>query len=70
MIKGLWKYNLLWWKVEGLNALNGLNVYRLSDPNSAGFWLKCGKLVFRLRYSKRTKKLHCGFKLKKEVLYD
>ena len=62
MIKGLWKYNLFWWKIEGCEVLNGLNVYRLDDPNSAGFVLKLGKFIFRMRYSKRTKQFFWGMK--------
>jgi hypothetical protein len=54
-----WYYgwNLLWWKVEGIEALNGINVYRPSDPRSAGFVLKVGKLVCRVRWSKWTKQM-------------
>jgi hypothetical protein len=53
-----WYYgwNLFWWKIEGCEPLNGINVYRPSDPNSAGFCLKVGKFKWRVRYSKRTKK--------------
>ena len=56
------RYNLFWWKVEGLDPLNGLNVYRPNDPNSAGFTLKFGRFKLRLRYSKRTKKWFWGTK--------
>ena len=57
-----WYYgwNLLWWKIEGYEPLNGLNVYKPSDINSAGFVLKIGNFRFRVRYSKRTKRLHVG----------
>jgi hypothetical protein len=58
MIEGLWKYNLFWWKVEGSNALNGLNVYPRKDPRNAGFILKFGKFCLRVRYSKYTKQWH------------
>lgn len=53
-----WYYgwNLFWWKIEGFEPLNGINVYRPSDPNSAGFYLKVGKFKWRVRYSKRAKK--------------
>jgi hypothetical protein len=55
-----WYYgwNLFWWKIEGCDLLNGLNVYKPSDPHSAGFALKLGTFVFRVRYSKRTKAWH------------
>ena len=56
------RYNLFWWKVEGLEPLNGLNVYRLSDPHSAGFVLKFGRFKFKVRYSKRAKKWFWGTK--------
>jgi len=56
----IWAWNLFWWKIEGCEILNGLNVYRPSDPSSAGFALKLGAFVFRVRYSKRTKKWHIG----------
>ena len=53
------KYNLFWWKIEGYEPLNGLNVYR--DPHSAGFVIKIGKYGIRVRYSKRTKRFYGGF---------
>jgi hypothetical protein len=56
------KYNLFWWKVEGLEPLNGLNVYPPSCPHSAGFTIKFGQFRFRVRYSKRTKKWFWGTK--------
>jgi hypothetical protein len=51
---------MIWWKIEGCELLNGLNVYRPSDPSSAGFALKLGEFVFRVRYSKRKKQWHMG----------
>lgn len=62
-----WQYNLFWWKVEGYEALNGLNVYQLKDPRSAGFILKFGQLSLRIRYSKYTKQWHFGFKTKEQI---
>jgi len=56
----IWAWNLFWWKIEGCELLNGINVYRPSDPNSAGFSVMAFGLVFRVRYSKRTKKWHIG----------
>ena len=56
----IWAWNLFWWKIEGCELLNGINVYKRSDPNSAGFSIKLDKLIFRVRYSKRTKKWHIG----------
>lgn len=51
---GLWGWNLFWWKIEGMEVLNGVNVYKLSDPKSAGFVIKIGRGYFRCRYSKVT----------------
>jgi len=57
-----WYYgwNLIWWKIEGCECLNGLNVYHPKDPNSAGFILRVCKYQFRLRWSKRIKKWFWG----------
>lgn len=57
----IWEWNLFWWKVEGCELLNGLNVYRPSDPHSAGFAIKFGNWKTRVRYSKRTKQWHWGY---------
>jgi hypothetical protein len=57
----IWAWNLFWWKVEGCELLNGLNVYRPSDPSSAGFVIKFGNWKTRVRYSKRTKQWHFGY---------
>ena len=59
------KWGIFWWKIEGLGVLNGLNVYKPSDPHSAGFVLRVHKLGFRVRYSKRTKLWHMGFRVYK-----
>jgi hypothetical protein len=55
-------WNLFWWKIEGYDLLNGINVYRQGDENSAGFVIKFGSWAFRCRYSKRTCKWNIGFK--------
>ena len=60
-MKGLWRWNLFWWKVEGMDVLNGINVYHPDDPSSAGFVIKVGAVGFRIRYSKRTKQWFGGF---------
>jgi len=52
---GLWRWNLFWWKVEGMEPLNGLNVYH-NDPDSAGFVIRVGARGFKCRYSKRAKR--------------
>jgi len=57
-----YRWNLFWWKIEGYDCLNGINVYPLSDKHSAGFIIKMGKFKFRVRYSKRTKQWFWGFK--------
>ena len=57
----IWEWNLFWWKVEGCELLNGLNMYRPSDPHSAGFAIKFGNWKTRVRYSKRTKQWHWGY---------
>ena len=48
------------WKIEGCEVLNGLNVYKPSDPCNVGFILKLGGLQFKMRYSKNTKHFHWG----------
>jgi hypothetical protein len=57
-----YRWNLFWWKIEGYECLNGINVYPPSDKHSAGFIIKMGKFKFRLRYSKRIKQWFWGFK--------
>ena len=52
----IYQWNLFWWKIEEFDALNGLNVYKKTDPRSAGFILKLGRFNLRVRYSKLTKK--------------
>jgi hypothetical protein len=47
---------MIYYKIEGLNTLNGLNIYKPSDPNSAGFVIQLGKWKFCIRYSKRVKR--------------
>jgi len=37
---------------EGETVRNGINLYRLSDPSSAGFKLRLGRYLFMLRWSK------------------
>ncbi len=49
-------FKIFWWKIEGYGCLNGLNVYKPSDPHSAGFIIRVYKLRLRVRYSKRIKK--------------
>lgn len=56
----IWAWNLFWWKIEGCDLLNGINIYKPSDKNSAGFAIMAFGLVFRVRYSKRTKQWHVG----------
>ena len=56
--KWYYGWNLFWWKIEGCEPLNGLNVYPPSDTHSAGFILKFGNFAWRVRYSKRTKEWH------------
>lgn len=58
--KWYYQWNLIWWKIEGNDCLNGLNVYPPSDEHSSGFVIKIGRFKARVRYSKRTKKLHMG----------
>ena len=58
---GLWRWNLFWWKVEGMDSLNGLNVYR--DPSSYGFEVRAGRYGFKVRYSRRVKRWFIGPKV-------
>ena len=53
-------YKILNWKIEGAACSNGLNVYPPEDNRSAGFVIKLGRFQARVRYSKRTKRLHMG----------
>ena len=53
---------MIYYKIEGCDALNGLNIYKPSDPNSAGFIIKLGKWKFCIRYSKRVKRLFVWLK--------
>jgi hypothetical protein len=69
-VSKLWSWNLFWWKIEGCEPLNGLNVYKKTDPASSGFIVKIGKFLFRARYSKRTKKWHLEFHKTKIETYD
>jgi hypothetical protein len=48
---------MIWTRKEGDTIRQGFNFYNLSDPDSIGGCLRVGSLVFRLRWSKRTKKL-------------
>jgi hypothetical protein len=51
---------LVRWKIEGTEPLNGLNVYKPSDPCNVGFILKLGNFQFKMRYSRITKHFHWG----------
>jgi hypothetical protein len=51
---------MVYYKIEGLPPLNGLNFYKPSDPVSAGFLIKLGVFELRVRYSKRVKKWFFG----------
>lgn len=59
-MEGWWRWNIFWWKVEGVDPLNGINVIHPNDPSSAGFVIKVGPVGFRVRYSKRVKKWFIG----------
>lgn len=49
-------------RAEGDHIGPGFNFYRLRDPDSFGFVWQGKKWIWRLRYSKRTKKWHGYFK--------
>lgn len=66
-MEGWWRWNLFWWKVEGMEPLNGLNIYH-RDPTSWGFVIRIGGRGFRVRYSRRVGKWFVGFQ--KYVLSD
>jgi hypothetical protein len=53
---------MIYYKIEGCDALNGLNIYKPSDPNSAGFIIKLNRWKFCIRYSKRVKRLFVWLK--------
>lgn len=47
---------MLHWKVEGEYIKQGINVYHPKDQSSAGFVLRVGNRMWRVRYSKVAKK--------------
>lgn len=53
---------MIYYKIEGCDTLNGLNIYKLSDPSNAGFVARLGKWKFCVRYSKRVKRLFVWLK--------
>ena len=53
---GLWRWNIFWWKVEGREPLNGINVYHPDDPVSAGFIVRAGAFCADVRYDKGAKR--------------
>lgn len=58
---------MIYYKIEGMAPLNGLNIYEKSDPSSSGFVLKLGSLELRVRYSKRVKKWFVGCNINKRT---
>jgi len=58
---------MIYYIIEGLPPLNGLNFYKLSDPNSAGFLIKLGSFELRVRYSKRVKQWFFGCNLNRRT---
>jgi hypothetical protein len=54
---------MIYYKIESMAPLNGLNIYPLDDKNSAGFVIKLGPAEFRVRYSKRVKRwfINCAW---------
>jgi hypothetical protein len=63
---------MIYYKIEGLPPLNGLNFYKPSDPSNAGFLIKLGSFELRVRYSKRVKKWFtgCNFNQRTETNYS
>ena len=47
---------MIYYKIEGQDASPGLNIYKLTDRNSAGFIVRLSKWKFCIRYSKRIKR--------------
>lgn len=61
----------LWfYKIEGMDTFNGINVYRKNDENNAGFVLRLGQLIFKCRYSKRINKWFLGFRWHKPTYME
>ena len=52
---------MLHWKEEGKTIGQGLNMYHPKDEHSAGFVLRIGNRIWRVRYSKLTKKWFTGY---------
>lgn len=47
---------MIHWKIQGGVLHQGFNFYHPSDEASAGFVLKIGTRIWRVRYSKLSKK--------------
>ena len=45
---------MFYWKKEGEHLRQGLSVYHPKDKHSAGFCLRLGNHMWRIRYSKAT----------------
>ena len=61
---------MLHWKVEGERIRQGLNVYHPKDQSSAGFVLRIGNHILRLRWSKNAKKFFSGYDKINPTAYD
>jgi hypothetical protein len=51
------------WRSEGEPCKKGFNIYPPKDKGSAGFILVVWCVVFRVRYSKRTKEWYCNLNI-------
>lgn len=52
---------MIHWKKEGEIIRQGISIYHPNDTSSLGGCLRIGNRMWRVRYSKITKKWHAGY---------
>lgn len=52
---------MIHWKKEGEYIRQGISIYHPKDTHSAGLCLRIGNRMWRVRYSKFTKKWNFGY---------
>ena len=58
------------WREETSRVKQGFNVYRPNDKSSAGFILRVGNHILRVRWSKNAKKFFSGYNKVDPKEYD
>ena len=61
---------MLHWRKEARKLKQGLSVYHPKDKHSAGFVLRIGNHVLRVRWSKNAKKFFGGYNKIDPTEYD